>query len=151
MRSGHRVVTAIEVVSPTNKRAGEGKRLYLQKRQDMVLGGANTVEIDLLRAGDWLLPIAPEGILPAHQTTYLAWIWRVRDPNALAVFRMPLRARLPVLPIPLRPTDAEITLDLQTVLDQCYRNGGYDDIDYNVPPSPPLSDDDRELGRNLGS
>jgi hypothetical protein len=149
VRSGHRVVTAIEVVSPTNKRAGEGKRLYLQKRQDMILGGTNTVEIDLLRAGDWLLPIAPEGILPAHQTTYLAWIWRVRDPTHLAVFRMPLRARLPVLPIPLRPTDAEIPLDLQTVLDQCYRNGGYDDIDYKVPPSPPLSDDDREWAAAL--
>jgi hypothetical protein len=143
VRSGHRVVTTIEVVSPTNKRAGEGKRLYLQKRQDMILGGANAVEIDLLRGGDWLLPISPERIMPAHQTTYLAWIWRVRDPNRLTVFRIPLRARLPVLPIPLRPADAEINLDLQSVLDQCYRNGGYDDIDYRVPPSPALNDDDR--------
>ena len=130
-------MTTIEVVSPTNKRAGEGKRLYLQKRQDMILGGTNTVEIDLLRSGDWLLPISPERLMPAHQTTYLAWIWRVRDPNRLTVFRIPLRARLPLLPIPLRPTDAEITVDLQSILDQCYRNGGYDDIDYRVPPTRP--------------
>jgi hypothetical protein len=149
VRSGHRVVTTIEVVSPTNKRAGEGKRLYLQKRQDMIRGGANIVEIDLLRSGDWLLPISPERLMPAHQTTYLAWIWRVRDPTRLTVIRIPLRARLPVLSIPLRPTDSEITLDLQNVLDQCYRNGGYDDIDYSVPPFPPLSDDDRDWAYTL--
>jgi hypothetical protein len=149
VRSGHRVVTTIEVVSPTNKRAGEGKRLYLQKRQDMIFRGANIVEIDLLRSGDWLLPISPERIMPAHQTTYLAWIWRVRDPTRMTVFRIPLRARLPVLPIPLCPTDAEIPLDLQNVLDLCYRNGGYDDIDYSVPPSPPLSDDDGDWAYTL--
>jgi hypothetical protein len=149
VRSGHQVVTSIEVISPTNKRAGEGKRLYLQERQDMMLGGANTVEIDLLRSGDWLLPISPERIMPAHQTTYLAWIWRVRDPNRLTVVRIPLRARLPVLPIPLRDTDAEVALDLQSILDQCYRNGGYDDIDYRTPPSPPLSDADRDWAETL--
>jgi Protein of unknown function (DUF4058) len=31
VRSWHRVVTAIEVLSPTNKRPAEGQRLYLQK------------------------------------------------------------------------------------------------------------------------
>ena len=35
LRSGNRVITTIVVISPTNKRAGEGRRLYLAKRQDM--------------------------------------------------------------------------------------------------------------------
>jgi hypothetical protein len=49
---------------------------------------------------------------------------------------------LPVLPIPLRSTDADATVDLQPILDQCYRNGCYDDIDYRAAPVPPLSADD---------
>ena len=152
VRSGHRVVTAVEVVSPTNKRAGEGKRLYLQKRQDMILGGANTVEIDLLRAGDWLLPISPgtnlagpsdhlPGVDLEGAGSQLAWRF-FACPSALVCRCCRSRSvpRMPRLPWTFR-----------AILDQCYRNGGYDDIDYNVPPSPPLSDDDRELGRNLGS
>jgi hypothetical protein len=79
---------------------------------------------------------------PAHRTKYLAWIWRAADPRRLAVYRMPLREPLPVIPIPLGPEDADATVNLQAILDQCYRNGGYDDIDYGVPPSPGLDDDD---------
>ena len=52
---------------------------------------------------------------------------------------MPLRTRLPVIRLPLRSTDPDVPLDLQAVIEQCYRNGGYDeDIDYRVEPDPPL-------------
>jgi hypothetical protein len=51
VKSGRRVVTAVEVLSPTNKRPGEGQRLYLQKRADHQSAAVNTVEIDLLRGG----------------------------------------------------------------------------------------------------
>jgi len=142
VKSGHRVVTTIEVVSPSNKRAGEGQRLYLQKRQDMKRGGVNTVEIDLLRAGERLLPIDPERVPASHRTAFQAWIWRATDANRIAIYRVPLRERLPAIPIPLRPDDANVLIDLQAILDQCYRNGGYDDIDYRVSPSPPLDADD---------
>ena len=47
-----------------------------------------------------------------------------------------------MISIPLRPTDREVLLDIQAVLDQCYRNGGYDDIDYHSEPAPPLSPND---------
>jgi hypothetical protein len=53
VKSGHRVVTAIEVLGPTNQRPGEGQRLYLQKREDQQSAAVNTVEIDLLRGGTW--------------------------------------------------------------------------------------------------
>ena len=47
-----RLVTSIEVLSPSNKRPGTpGWDLYLRKRQSMFLGEANLVEIDLLRGG----------------------------------------------------------------------------------------------------
>jgi hypothetical protein len=46
-----RVVTAIEVLSPDNKTAGTGRDAYLRKREELWGGGANLVEVDLLRAG----------------------------------------------------------------------------------------------------
>jgi Protein of unknown function (DUF4058) len=54
------------------------------------------------------------------------------------VYRVPLRERLPVISIPPRPADPDVSLDLQTILEQCYRNGGYDDIDYRAEPHPSL-------------
>ena len=142
LRSGNRVITTIEVISPTNKRAGEGRRLYVAKRQDMMRAGVNTVEIDLLRDGETLLPGGHSQVPATDKRAYLVWIWRERDPEHLAVHRIPLRVRLPVVKIPLRPGDADVSLDLQTILDQCYRNGGYDDINYRVPPVPTLDTDD---------
>jgi Protein of unknown function (DUF4058) len=142
VKSGHRVVTAIEVLSPTNKRPGEGQRLYLQKREDQQSAGVNTVEIDLLRGGTRILMIASEQIPPSHRTAYQVCVWRGSRPNRVEVYRASLRARLPVVAIPLRPADRDIPLELQAIFDQCYRNGGYDDVDYRVEPDPPLSAED---------
>jgi hypothetical protein len=47
-----RLVTSIEILSPSNKRPrAPGYDLYLCKRQSLLLGDANLVEIDLLRGG----------------------------------------------------------------------------------------------------
>ena len=142
VKSGHRVVTAIEVLSPTNKRATEGQRLYLKKRDDLKLARVNTVEIDLLRGGDRILMVPPQLIPLAHRTTYQVCIWRASQHDTFAVYPIPLQERLPVISVPLRPHDREVPLALQTILDQSYRNGGYDDIDYRGEPDPPLTADD---------
>jgi Protein of unknown function (DUF4058) len=138
VKSGHRVITSIEVLSPANKHAGEGQRLFLQKREDMTRAGVNTVEIDLLRGGDRVLMIRPEQIPPTHRTDYQVCVWRASQPTAVLVYAAPLRERLPIIGIPLRPSDPEALLDLQAVVEQCYRNGGYDDIDYSDEPEPRL-------------
>jgi hypothetical protein len=142
VKSGHRVVSAIEVLSPTNKRPTEGQRLYVKKRADLQLAGVNTVEIDLLRGGERVLSVPQELVPPAYRTAYQVCIWRAHQPDVFAVYPVRLRERLPVISIPLRPGDREVPLALQAILDQCYRNGGYDDIDYRREPDPPLSADD---------
>jgi hypothetical protein len=149
VKSGHRVVTAIEVLSPTNKRPGEGQRLYLKKRDDLKLSGANTVEIDLLRGGERVLMVPSALIPPSHRTPYQVCIWRASRPDTFAVYRVPLREPLPVIAIPLRSSDREVALSLQAVLDQCYANGGYDDIDYRAEPDPTLSSDDESWADSL--
>jgi hypothetical protein len=138
VKSGHRVITTIEVLSPANKHVGEGQHLLLQKRSDMRRAGVNMVEIDLLRGGDRVLMVPQEQIPPSHRTDYQVCVWRASQPGSVPVYRAPLRERLPVIRIPLRPADPDAPLDLQAVVNQCYRNGGYDDIDYTEEPSPRL-------------
>ena len=142
VKSEHRVVTAIELLSLANTRAGEGRRLYLKKRKDQQSAGVNTVEIDLLRRGRRVLMVEKEQIPPSDRTTYQVCVWRGSRPDVVEVYGVPLRERLPVIAIPLRPSDRDVPLDLQPILEQCYRNGGYDDIDYTAEPDPPLRTDD---------
>jgi hypothetical protein len=62
-RESLRLVTVIEILSPTNKRSGgDGRRQYLEKRKDLLQSAVNLVEIDLLRGGR-RLPVV--GRLPA--------------------------------------------------------------------------------------
>jgi len=51
-RRNRRVVTVIEMLSPTNKRAGRDRDEYLMKRNAILtIGTAHLVETDLLRGG----------------------------------------------------------------------------------------------------
>ena len=50
--SRERVVTAIEVLSPTNKMTFAGREDYSRKQQDYLDARVNLVEIDLLRGGE---------------------------------------------------------------------------------------------------
>jgi Protein of unknown function (DUF4058) len=142
VKSGHRVITSIEVLSPANMRAGEGQRLFRLKQEDMKRAGVNMVEIDLLRGGDRALMIAREQIPPSDRTDYQVCAWRASQPGSVLLYRVPLRERLPVIGVPLRATDPDALLDIQAVVDQCYHNGGYDDIDYTDEPEPRLKKGD---------
>jgi hypothetical protein len=119
--SGHRVVTVIEVLSPANKMPGEGREKYLQKRRERREGRVSLVEIDLVRTGTRPLPV-PLGSLPlAYRTPYQIWIRRGWELLRVEIYRASLRERRPVIRIPLRQTDADVPLDLQALIDECYR------------------------------
>ncbi|MBI3467684.1 MAG: DUF4058 family protein [Planctomycetes bacterium] len=141
--SGRRVVTVIEVLSPSNKVPGPGRELYQQKQQECKQGGVNLVEIDLLRAGPWVLSVPEISVPESHRTTYRVCVFRAGSHWVGEIYRAPLRERLPVIGIPLRASDPDVPLDLQALVDQCYRNGAYEeDIDYQREPNPPLSEED---------
>lgn len=139
-RSGGKVITVIEFVSPTNKRLGDGLEKYHQKQRECRAAGVNLVEIDLTRAGDRSLIFPMTRIKPFDRSTYLATIFRAADHYSAWVGRLPLDRRLDAIPIPLRLTDPDILLDLQPLIDQVYENGRYrEEIDYNEKLEPPLS------------
>jgi hypothetical protein len=141
VRTGNRLVTAIEFLSIANKK-GKGRAAYRKKQRKLTSGGANLVEIDLLRAGKYVL-LAPQGIVPAKfQRPYRVCVYRAHRPEEAELYRVPLRAPLPAVKIPLRDTDQEVQLNLQQLVQKSYENGQYDDIDYKAEPMPPLDSDD---------
>ncbi len=140
--SGNRVVTVIELLSVSNKFAGEGQEKYLQKQREYRRGGVSLVEIDLLRSGQRVLAAPRSRVPPNYRTTYQVCVARGWRPSEWEVYAVPLRRALPNIKIPLRQTDAEISLNLQALIDRCYHNGRYDDIDYGAEPNPPLEAED---------
>jgi len=151
-RESHRVVTVIEVLSPSNKAAGsEGRASFEAKRREVLASTSHWVEVDLLRGGQGVETREP---LPPHD--YLIYLSRAgrTPPDALA-WPVRLSQPLPVVPIPLAGDDPDVPLDLQAVLDTAYDRAGYDlRVDYGREPVPPLNDEwaawsDRRL-RALG-
>src|SRR5207247_6648331 len=101
-----RLVTSIEVLSPSNKRPRTpGYELYLRKRQSLLLGDANLVEIDLLRGGSRMPMLDP---WPDSPYTMLAA--RARHPQSSRVGEAPFQH--PLLPIPVRLTKPAPTIRL---------------------------------------
>ena len=45
------VVTALELLSPANKRPGKGRTQYENKRREVISSQTHLIEIDLLRGG----------------------------------------------------------------------------------------------------
>ena len=139
LASGEKVISAIELLSPSNKTAGDGNDLYVDKQREYRLGKVNQVEIDLTRSGDRSLVFPMNFIPSAHQATYLACVRRASTPSKIEVYPMPLSQRLPILSVPLTSSQRDVPLDLQSAIDACYRNGRYADIDYSQALRPALS------------
>jgi hypothetical protein len=139
---GGRVVTAIEFVSPTNKAAGEGRDAYLKKRAEFLESESNLIEIDLTRGGDWPRLMRPYRVPPEYRTAYRVSIRRALRPDKAEFFPISLRQRLPVIPVPLRKSDPDVSLDLQDLVGRAYASGRYDTTDYTRPCEPPLPAED---------
>jgi hypothetical protein len=115
----------------------------------MKRAGVNIVEIDLLRPGPWVL-VAPRDLVPkSHRAPYRICVWRSENPDECELYRATMREPLPEIKIPLRATDDDVRLDLQKLIERCYINGAYDDIDYSAEPDPPLDKDDAQWSHAL--
>ncbi len=143
--SGNRVVTVLEFLSPSNKSPGPNREQYLRKQREVCASDANLVEIDLNRFGTHTLAFPLVHVKPQDRTAYMACVRRATRRDKAEVYPMPLRERLPVVKIPLRPGDADVPLDLQALVEQCYRNGAYEGtLNYAVDPDPPLLGADKD-------
>ncbi len=122
-----RLVTTIEILSPTNKSVGsEGRTLYLQKQREVLGSKVNLVEIDLLRGGTHTTAVRLEDALArAGLFDYHVCVRAFEEPDDFIVYPISVGERLPILAIPLLPGDPSIKIDLQALLDRCYDTGLY--------------------------
>lgn len=142
---GEQVLTVLEVVSPSNKAGGDDGEAYAQKRREY-LGSVNFVEIDLLRAGGRRALGRPE----PPTTDYYVFSCRAAEYPATAVWAFNVRDELPVVPVPVSPKYADAPLRLRAALDRVYIDGKYEtDMDYSVPPTPPLDRHDAVWAADL--
>ncbi len=142
-RRNRKVITFLELLSPTNKTPGPDRNEYLAKRHRLLHSPTHFVEIDLRRGGE--RPRPPE--LPGCD--YYALISRVEDRPRLGMWPINLRSPLPTLPIPLAAPDPDVPLDLQALLHRVYDAAGYDKYIYNETPQPPLSEEETAWARQL--
>jgi hypothetical protein len=144
VREGHRVVTVIEFLSPTNKAAsGAGRELYLEKQAQVLASESHLIEVDLLRHGEHTVAPPRERLLQRGQWDYLVSLHRAGEGWTYHVWPNLLRERLTRIVVPLAEADPDIELDLQAVLDRTYDEGAYTRlIDYRAEPTPPLTAED---------
>jgi hypothetical protein len=147
-RQDRRVVTVIEVLSPTNKLANSyGRDSYLGKRREVLSSKTHLLEIDLLRSG---IRIPIRESLPTFD--YLVHLSRADQVSRLRgkVWPIPLSAVLPVIPLPLKSGDDDLALNLQSLLNSAYDNGGFDmKLDYTREAIPPLAADQAEWAKQI--
>lgn len=132
------LVTAIEILSPVNKRPGhEAHKNYLRKRRELLRSEAHLMEIDLLRGGK-----RPPLEKPVAEAPYYVVLSRVDRRPHVAVWPIQLEDELPLLPVPLLEPDPDAPLNLATAVANVYERGGYASIiDYTQsPPPPPLTE-----------
>jgi hypothetical protein len=124
---GERVVTAIEVLSPSNKTPGDkGRELYLQKQAEILGSEVHLVEIDLLRGGAHTTRVLLDRLRrKAGPFDYHVSVHRFDQPGRFFVYPWQLAEPLPVIGVPLMPDDGEVSLDLQAVFTRCYDTGPY--------------------------
>jgi hypothetical protein len=151
---GGQLVTVIEFLSPANKLAGEGRNQFRRKRDELLASQVNFVELDLIRQGSWRDLLAPVVAPASIRTSHRVITRRFHQVRQIELYPLSLRQPLPAIPIPLRQGDKDVRLELQTMVDQAYRNGRYDRIDYGAECHPPLEAEDAawadELLRKAG-
>jgi hypothetical protein len=151
VQSGQKIVTVIEVTSPSNKATGPGRESYLAKQREVLGSTAHLVEIDLLRTARHVLAVPEWSARRKGYYDYLVCVNRgydIRDEYEL--YLRGLRERLPRVRIPLAGDDPDVALDVQAVVAQVYDAGDYRQwIDYHVPCRPPLRPEDQAWADQL--
>ena len=143
---GRRLVTAVEVLSRSNKRGrSAGRKEYLKKQREFTQARVNVVEIDLLRAGTHTTATPRQRLerLNGGPFHYHVCVTRAGPEPELFGAVFPLDRPLPAIEVLLDAGVAPVTVDLQAALTEAYDAGRYADfVDYSHPCTPPLSPED---------
>lgn len=133
------VITVIEVLSPKNKRRGDGREAYEAKRSKVLGSLSHLIEIDLLRGGE------PMRVAGEAGAAYRILVSRAQQRPIADLYEFGLQETIPSFPLPLKPDDQEPIVELQPIFAGVYDRASYDlRLDYQqLPPPPDLSEADR--------
>ncbi len=144
--STNQVITVVEILSPANKRPGEGRQKYLTKRQQVLSSPTHLVEIDLLRSGQ-SMPF--EG---GRTAAYQIVISRSQERPSAERYPFDLPDAIPCFLFPLGAGDQEPVIDLAQLLEQACEDAAIDlSINYSQPPMPALAKDEQRWLETLRS
>lgn len=136
------VITAIEILSPKNKRAGEGSTAYLRQRHQVLTTQTHLVEIDLLR-GQTPMPLGTQ-----TKVDYRILVSCSSTRPKAELYGFDLQMPIPTFCLPLRAGDPEPEINLKVLLDEIYDRAGYSfRIDYQQPAKPPLDKDKQQWAK----
>ncbi|MEM9008067.1 MAG: DUF4058 family protein [Cyanobacteria bacterium P01_F01_bin.86] len=142
----NQVVTAIELLSPANKKKGKGRDVYEAKRAAILSSQSHFIEIDLLRGQ------APFPVIGASSLgDYYVLVSRADDRPKAQFYSFTLREKLPEFLLPLKDPDEAIAVDLQSIFQEVCEQASYDlRIDYTQPvPAPALSSETQAWADDL--
>lgn len=126
----NKLVTAIEILSPVNKR-NPNLKVYREKVEELHKNNIHVLEIDLLRRGTQPFTFRK------NSSHYQVLLLRAGT-NKAAVWAVNIQDKLPILPIPLLAPDADAVLDLGKAMDIIFERSLYHlSIDYNTKSAPP--------------
>jgi hypothetical protein len=141
-RSDGRLVTLLDIASPTNKTTERGRRVYLDKREEAKRLHANLVEIDLVLQGQPLLEYSRDGL---PDWDYAVTVSRARQPERYEIYTATLQKKLPRFRLPLAADDRDHVLDLPIAFAKCFDQGDFAaQIDYERDPTVSLNDEDKK-------
>ena len=141
------VVTVIEILSPVNKRSGEGRAKYESKRNAVLDSAAHFVEIDLLRESEPMPVRWRSEQRPSH---YRILVSRAAQRPRADLYPFNVHDPIPHFPLPLREGDIEPDVDLSRLLGEIYDRARYaQTIDYSHDPEPPLPAEDAAWAKGI--
>jgi Protein of unknown function (DUF4058) len=138
--SSDKLVTLIELISPTNRTHPEGKRRYELRRAEARMEGAHFVELDLVLQGQTCLEAE---LTSLNESQYVCCVTRAARPIKHELYGTLLTKRLPRIRLPMQADERDLVLDVQALVNRVYDRCFDRQIDYNVDPHVPLSDADR--------
>jgi hypothetical protein len=151
LEMNQRVVTVLEVVSPTNKYSGTGRDGYVAKQVEVRRSDSHLVEIDLLRTGPHVVAVPERLARGLGAYDYLVCVNRAEDKRSrYQLYLRRVRERLSRFRCPLAAGDDDVIVDLQAVLEHTYEVSGYEDLlRYDRPCVPPLPAEDQAWADDL--
>jgi hypothetical protein len=136
-RRDRTLVAVLELLSPSNKEEPD-RSTYLARRNALLHRDVHLVEVDLLLKGQ-RIPLGDA--YPAGD--YFTLVADATRRPTCDVYAWTMQQQLPRIPIPLRPPDPAVWIDLAAVFATTYERGRYArSIDYTQPPPVSLRGDE---------